>query len=141
MNKYRYVQYEDDGHCTYQCLACKAMIYSPSVESYKYCPYCACQWEGQHVCRPRSIPRWAYERGIDDYATIYNAIRPRWNEGYTIYEGKVDSSCVVASTWEDEPVRRRREALEKLREYRDEYKNIWKVDTKIFAVFRIKHLP
>lgn len=76
LNKYRDVEYADDGCNVYECLSCKAqweVRYFPTV----YCGNCGIKFEGQHECRSRHTPRWEYERfdghyyatTLDDYET------------------------------------------------------------------------
>jgi hypothetical protein len=56
MHKWRHVADGDEGHTTYQCLACKQFI--PVVQNY--CCHCGIKWEGQHECRPPHVPAWAW---------------------------------------------------------------------------------
>ena len=61
LNKYRYVEYADDGCEVYECLSCKAqweVRYVPTV----YCGNCGVKFEGKHECRDRYTPRWDYDR-------------------------------------------------------------------------------
>jgi hypothetical protein len=65
MNKYRYVQYADDGCEEYQCLACKFRFTIRSA-SMNFCSHCGVKFEGQLECRPHNTPRWAWDRyGVD----------------------------------------------------------------------------
>jgi hypothetical protein len=61
LNKYRDVEYSDDGCEVYECMACKAqweVRYFPTA----YCGNCGIKFEGQHECRGHYTPRWEYER-------------------------------------------------------------------------------
>ncbi len=44
---YRFVSSEPDGHSTHQCLSCKKEIYAPSLYSWKFCPFCGIEWQGE----------------------------------------------------------------------------------------------
>lgn len=58
MNKWRKVQYLNDGVDEYQCLKCKSRFCVFSyVELWKFCPFCGTQWEGQHECSTRDERR------------------------------------------------------------------------------------
>lgn len=66
LNKYRYVEYADDGCDVYECMSCAAqweVRYFPAV----YCGNCGVKFEGKHECRGRHTPRWEYERFDGSY--------------------------------------------------------------------------
>ena len=60
--KWRYVEDAGDGLCVYQCLCCNRRFCADHRLDWTYCPHCGVRWEGQHVCRPHAVPRWAWER-------------------------------------------------------------------------------
>jgi hypothetical protein len=61
LNKYRYVEYADDGCEVYECLSCKAQWEVRSFPTV-YCGNCGVKFEGKHECRDRYTPRWDYDR-------------------------------------------------------------------------------
>jgi hypothetical protein len=62
--QYRYVEYTDDGCTRYQCLWCKSMMEIRDDPTYwHFCPRCGKSWFNSADCRPREIPRWAWDRG------------------------------------------------------------------------------
>jgi hypothetical protein len=51
LNKFRYVDYADDGCNTYQCLNCRktwTVRYPGPGDSMPFCGFCGTRWEGQH---------------------------------------------------------------------------------------------
>ena len=61
MNKYRKVEYADDGCYRYECLSCHKqweVRYAPTT----YCGHCGIKFDGQHMCRTHHTPRWVHER-------------------------------------------------------------------------------
>jgi len=53
MNRWREIQYVDDGCTAYQCLQCKESFTSRTEcggdHGYKFCPFCGTKWEGEHL--------------------------------------------------------------------------------------------
>jgi hypothetical protein len=62
LQKWRYVEDLGDGLCVYQCLCCHRRFCADRLLDWLYCPRCGVRWEGQHVCRPNAVPRWAWDR-------------------------------------------------------------------------------
>jgi len=73
MNKWRYVQYEDDGVEGYQCLHCKGNVSTRDMfrhheeSAWKFCPHCGTGMNGFHECREHYVPRWVYDRWGNNY--------------------------------------------------------------------------
>jgi len=97
LNRWRLISYTDDGCSAYQCLSCykswesrtnPSGLYSGPEYAWQYCPYCGCQWEGQHECRERDYPAWAYNRGIDYYGVRHP--RPR-----EVSQWRIEKKCVI----------------------------------------------
>ena len=62
--QYRYVEYDDDGCDRYQCLWCfNDFVMRDNPEYWNFCPKCGRSWFKKADCRPREIPRWAWDRG------------------------------------------------------------------------------
>ena len=61
LNKYRYVEYADDGCDVYECMSCKDRWEVRSFPTV-YCGNCGVKFEGKHECRSHVEPRWEYER-------------------------------------------------------------------------------
>lgn len=61
--KWRLVRGTDDGCSIYQCLNCKKEWEGRGnpKRGWKFCPYCGCQWNGQHICREHCMPQWEYK--------------------------------------------------------------------------------
>lgn len=47
LNKFRYVDYDDDGCSIYECLSCYER-WSARYFGEKYCGYCGAKWDGPH---------------------------------------------------------------------------------------------
>lgn len=61
MNKWRNVNYTDDGCTLYQCLSCMNK-FEGRTGPVRFCTFCGTEWEGQHEARPSGTPRWLYDR-------------------------------------------------------------------------------
>ena len=77
LNAYRAVCYTDDGCTLYQCLNCYNSWESRTEPGWfdgegkyhvdwRFCPYCGTEWEGQHRCRRKYMPRWDWDRYGDE---------------------------------------------------------------------------
>jgi len=62
LRKWRYVEDAGDSLCVYQCLSCGGRFNTDRLHDWLYCPRCGVRWEGEHPCRPQSIPRWVWDR-------------------------------------------------------------------------------
>jgi hypothetical protein len=74
--QYRYVEYTDDGCSIYQCLWCKCTFETRDNPEYQwnFCPKCGRSWFKKADCRPRNIPRWAWDRGIREYPSLVHRV-------------------------------------------------------------------
>jgi hypothetical protein len=70
LNKYRYLEYADDGCSVYECMSCKAQWEVRSVPTV-YCGNCGIKFDGKHECRSCRTPRWEYERFDGSYDPPY----------------------------------------------------------------------
>lgn len=62
LRKWRYVDDGRDSLSVYQCLSCRGRFSTDRLHDWLYCPRCGVRWDGEHACRPHSIPRWAWDR-------------------------------------------------------------------------------
>jgi hypothetical protein len=78
------VEYTDDGCSIYQCLWCKCTFETRDNPEYQwnFCPKCGRSWFKKADCRPRNIPRWAWDRGIREYQ---EGLYPPWKEDKQVW--------------------------------------------------------
>jgi len=57
LNKWRNVQYTDDGCNVYQCLQCQ-YEWEARTSPDLFCPHCGTKWIGEHECREHGFPKW-----------------------------------------------------------------------------------
>src|SRR4051812_28895411 len=78
MNKYRLIPaYEDDYYCV--CLKCKERSLIGNADSYKYCPRCGTQFDGEFTKRnPRyKLPELPKEYELDHNGDFVCCHKPR----------------------------------------------------------------
>lgn len=103
MHEYRYVEYLDDGHHSYQCLTCKH--YLPAAGNY--CMQCGVKFSGAAFCRPREVPAWAWRLwGTDWKDRYYDFIRTQRQrtqreEGRWVLEKRRTADGQIVDDWED----------------------------------------
>lgn len=120
MHEYRYVEYLDDGHHSYQCLTCKK--YLPAAGNY--CMQCGVKFAGQADCRPRECPAWAWRlwgTGWSDH--YYNHCRrraPMLHDSGWMLEKRRLVEGQPAERWEQEGYYHRCTALQFYESVRDE---------------------
>lgn len=96
INRWRDVEYIDDGCYLHQCLACYGEWESrtrPHHGGWLFCPLCGVRWEGQHECRPSDEPRFPRrDESYEESCSRYSNQRLWVIEKREIVEHDVDNS-------------------------------------------------
>jgi hypothetical protein len=96
INKYRYIQYVEDGTSEYQCLSCYGLmnIYdNPEWSNWRFCPLCGVEWDGKLECRSKHVAPWEYRlqeaRRDDIIRSIEDRVTREKTRGWVIEERTV----------------------------------------------------
>lgn len=72
MNQYRQ-SHDFDEYCQYTCLKCMGtFIHANEPFSYKFCPMCGTQWDGEFTKRRRYIAKWQPTPPDNSYSVLPN---------------------------------------------------------------------
>lgn len=104
LNKWRRVQYLDDGVSSYQCLACGKgwnSTSSPSDYGWKYCPHCGLEWEDEHDCREHGHRQYdAYSKMTEEQHKTQSRKREENEQEWTIQSRVLNKEGEVIRDWE-----------------------------------------
>ena len=77
INKFRHIQYTDEGCDEYQCLSCYGKLEIRYINNWKFCPMCGIEFSGELECREHTTPSWLYKLDLD-YHDQYELKKKLW---------------------------------------------------------------
>ena len=99
--------HEDIDYTEYQCLQCYNKWCGGGISRWKYCPFCATQWLGEHVWSKKYYHPKKHNRGWE-YALMDRAVFPdcvgEWQQAsgiYSHYEKNIDNLKNVLKEWRE----------------------------------------